>query len=1307
MLGNYEKQTHAKNEKTNNSLSTSGGNGSKNQKPAPPKRKRSSENQNQKKPSKKVKQESNSGASCEEKTTQPSSSRNVKRKVSDLPREPASTEEIIHKQGPVPTVVRLKETKEGVEIDKLDDIDHALHAADFYIGQGCYTMNSPVSRFVFNPETQLMEYKEVQYPHGLLKIFDEALVNAADNRHKGTKVIKVGVNTLQNAVWVSNDGPNFAIVPTQYPSRADPSKPAYQPELAFFHCKTSSAYRKRNRVTGGKYGLGAKLIGIFSKWCSIEMCDGKTYYYQKASDNMRVVHVPKIKPATKAQQGKPFLNLCFCPDLKLFYPPQTQCNTLDDTMINLFHTRVYDIAGTVPANLKVMWSLNKEKFIAPKKDKFTRVPVKGFKNYVKLFLPPDLKKEIDCKDSERKLKIGYHSQDHWEVCLIKNPWPFPVSVSFVNNINTYNGGDHVKYIQNQVVQYCRSKVEGVDARRVNMAVMLFVNATIVDPDFQNQSKDVMISSPDTFGSTCNLDNRFLGVVNRNGVMDMLKNSMTDKEMALARRDIGAGKRKPVHDIPNFRDALHAGTRNSRKCSLYFVEGVSAMELAEVGLSVLGNDYVGAFALKGKVINAQSSIEKLKNNKEFVNICRAMGLELGKETPRSQLRYGRVVIMTDQDLDGSHIKGLFIYLLRTFWPHLLLEDNFVDVMITPIVVARPPGSKKKKKKKVKAKTTQGKGKGKNRNRKVGQGAVATSDGIQYFYTKQAFEYWFDQLEAAEQKRWNIKYYKGLATSNKKEGRMYFRHLANHIRHFNRATPEDFRELDMAFSKGTNSADLRKNWLKNHDASLYIPYENIRSMTYQDFIHKDLIHFSWMTLRRNIQLCEDGFTPAARKCVWVFLQRKVTKDIKVATAQSWVDDDTNYHHGPDSLGQTIVRLAQQFVGKQNMNFLVPSGQFGSARDGGKTAGATRYIFTRLQPVTRRMFCSDDDNILNIQQDEGKTIEPMSLAPVLPQVLVNGAEGTATGYSSSIPTYKPEDLVEAVKRKLKGQPWKELKPWYHKFKGTIEGDEKGNFVSCGKVEEVGDQKSQWKITELPVGRWRDDYKKKLSEMCDKGQVQSFFEHHRNEDVCFEVRLTEAGVTALTETKDPAEYFKLKKSFSSQLNLLVLDSTSGTRIRTFATIREVFDHWYDYRLALYEKRRLRVMQDLNNQIPFLQSKVDFIRVMLESKIPLGQKKKIMCEKLEELMIPVEFHDSLLAMRVNSFSEERIEDIQRDLEKCQEQIRFYEKTTPQELWEKDLDDLMECLPSFWENRFEKDEDDEDDEDESDEDGDEEESDED
>ncbi len=1121
------------------------------------------------------------------------------------------------------------------EITKLNDIQHILYASDMYIGQSVHQMSPAVSRFVYNRMTQAMEFRnEIQYPFGFLKLFDEAVVNAADNAHRGTKLIKIAINTKQKTITVWNDGPNFDIKETAHPSLCNPLQKAYQPELAFFHCKSSSAYTKTKRVTGGKNGLGCKAISIFSLWSVLEMCDGTTYYSQKSADHMNKVYAPTIRAATTAEKTKPFLSLTFCPDVSLFYPEAEPVTEFTNDMVDLFMTRALDLAGTVKG-VKILWSLSEES-----KPQYEKLAVKGFKDYVNLFLPVELKQELELK--EDTTKIAHFTGPRWEVCMIKNPYEFPVNVSFVNNINTYLGGEHLKYIQAQVLKFCRDKLTGIDNRRVNAAIMIFVNATIEDPSFNSQSKEALKNGPLTFGSTCELPPKFFNVLGRNGVLDTLKSSMEQKELAAVRKTIGSGKVKDVYDVPNFRDAEQAGTRHSSKCTIIFTEGKSALELAIVGVEILGSDITGAMALKGKGINADKGLVEVSQNEEFINICKVLGLVVGQDTPYERLRYGKIIIMTDSDKDGSHILGLLLYIFGTYWPHLLREQfNFISKMITPIVVSK---------------------RGKE---------------CKTFYSEQTFETWYESMDEKERKKWTNKYYKGLATSTSAEAKGYFTQFKEHIKYFRKADPDDFKCLQMVF--GQKHAEWRKEWLSTYNRSDFIMYERIRELSIQDFLNKDMKHFSMMSVHRAIPAVEDGFTPAARKCIWTFLTTPALRDeVKVSIAQSQVDAATHYQHGSESLGKTIVRLAQNFVGKQNINLLQPNGQYGTRVDGGKTHGATRYICTQLGPLARLIFRPEDDNILDEQTDEGHVIEPHVLAPILPMILVNGCTGIATGYACNIPCYQPEALIAQIRRYLRGEPGSPLIPWYDKFTGELKAADQGTgrFTSVGRVRQMEPLKVQ--IEELPLHRWTETSKENLISLVKAEKIVDFHECHKEEAICFKVTLK----AEIKEAEKLISLFKLRTKYSSNLNVFVQDQNStNVSIRTLKTVQELFDAWYGFRYKMYGKRRLHLIATLQQSLPFLTCKVRFVALVLNQTIPLGKKKSILKESLLLNQIPEEFHDRLLAMNLSSLVEERITEIQNEVKNVQDKIDYFQRATVQELWEKDLKELEAALPKFWANR--------------------------
>jgi DNA topoisomerase II len=117
-------------------------------------------------------------------------------------------------------------------------------------------------------------------------------------------------------------------------------------------------------------------------------------------------------------------------------------------------------------------------------------------------------------------------------------------------------------------------------------------------------------------------------------------------------------------------------------------------------------------------------------------------------------------------------------------------------------------------------------------------------------------------------------------------------------------------------------------------------------------------------------------------------------------------------------TIVNLAQNFVGSNNINLLVPSGQFGTRLSGGKDSASPRYIFTMMSALTRFIFHPADDPLLNYLVDDNQRIEPTWYIPIIPMVLINGAEGIGTGWSTKIPNHSPREVISNIRRMLQGK-------------------------------------------------------------------------------------------------------------------------------------------------------------------------------------------------------------------------------------------------------------------------------------------------
>ena len=127
----------------------------------------------------------------------------------------------------------------------------------------------------------------------------------------------------------------------------------------------------------------------------------------------------------------------------------------------------------------------------------------------------------------------------------------------------------------------------------------------------------------------------------------------------------------------------------------------------------------------------------------------------------------------------------------------------------------------------------------------------------------------------------------------------------------------------------------------------------------------------------------------------LKRNCTN--KLSKFSGYVSEQSGYHHGESSLNGAIVNMAQDFVGSNNVNLLMPNGQFGTRLQGGKDSASERYIFTKLNKITRTIYRKEDDDILDYLDDDGLSVEPIFYVPIIPMVLVNGSIGIGTGFST----------------------------------------------------------------------------------------------------------------------------------------------------------------------------------------------------------------------------------------------------------------------------------------------------------------------
>ncbi|KAJ4485455.1 DNA topoisomerase II [Lentinula aciculospora] len=1121
---------------------------------------------------------------------------------------------------------------------RLTQLEHILKRPDSYIGS---VEHITQAMWTYDANTKRMVHRDVKYVPGFFKIVDEILVNAADNKinDPNMDVLKVNIDVDEGTISVYNNGKG---IPIEIHSR----EKMYIPELVFGNLLSGSNYDDdEKKLTGGRNGYGAKLANIYSHEFTVETSDKSTSqkYKQTWTENMSKCGKAKI---TKNAKGEEFTRVTFRPDLQRF-----GMDSIDEDTAGLLRRRVYDMAGTVK-DVKVF--LNDE-----------RLKIKNFKSYVELYLNSATAEAAEQSGgaAQNKMTVVYEQiSPRWEVAFAVSDGNF-MHVSFANSISTSKGGTHVNLIADQIAKNLiaaigkKNKAATVKAGQIKNHMWVFINALIENPTFDSQTKETLTLPSSKFGTRPVLSEDFMKKVQKSPIVDNILNWAKFKADQQIKKTDGS-KRSRLTGLPKLSDANNAGTKNAKDCTLILTEGDSAKALAIAGLGVVGRNNFGVFPLRGKLLNVREARhDQIMKNEEIQNIKKIMGLQHNKDySDVSSLRYGRLMIMTDQDHDGSHIKGLLINFVDHFYPSLLKIPDFLVEFVTPIIRA--------------------------------------SKGKQHrdFFTIPEYEQWAKEVPGAD--KWDTKYFKGLGTSTDADARGYFSNMAKHVIPF-APTQEGDRELiELAFSK--KKADDRKEWLRQFKPGTFLDHE-LHEIPYSDFVNKELILFSMADNIRSIPSIADGLKPGQRKVIWACFKRNLKKEIKVVQLVGYVSEHAAYHHGDMSLTQTIVALAQDFVGSNNLNIMNPSGQFGTRDQGGKDHASGRYINTLPMPIARSVFHSDDDALLNAQFEDNSQIEPEFYMPVVPMVLINGAEGIGTGWSTNIPGFNPIDIVANIRRLMDGEELVPMHPWWRGFKGEIKLTSKNKYDVFGIVTKIDDTTVE--ITELPIHKWTQNFKAELETMMvgekGEGSVKNYQEHHANENVHFIVQMDARELTK-AEEKGLPEYFKLVSRISTS-NMICFDLDG--KIRKYDSPEAILEEFYPARLSYYQKRKdylsgemTRILDRLNSQARFIQmivdkelivsarKKLDIIADLKEHKFPAFPKKSKANTSAEEVDAETEEEDKesnndydyLLNMPIYSLTKEKIEKLRKQAADKEAEIMVLLRKSPKDLWNEDLDQFLE-----------------------------------
>ncbi len=1114
------------------------------------------------------------------------------------------------------------------DVQQKTDKQHILDNPDTYIGS-VETVDADM--WIMNETSDKIIEKNISYIPGLFKLFDEGIVNCRDHVVRMQSKIDANVENSLPVTYIDiaiqedgtivmiNDGNGIDVV-------QHPEYKTWVPELIFGHLRTSTNYNKEEKkIVGGKNGFGFKLVLIWSTYGTIETIDHirGLKYTQEFRDNLDTICPPKITKATKA---KPYTKITFKPDYQ-----RLGINGLTPDMIALLKKRVYDISAVTDKTIKVKYNSS-------------IIPTKNFEQYINLYIG----------EKSAAPRVYEEANPRWEYAVALTPTNEFIQVSFVNGIYTSKGGKHVEYILNQITRKLAEFIEKkkkvkVNPNSIKEQLILFLRCDIENPAFDSQTKDFMNTPMAKFGSKCDVSDKFIEKVAKMGVMEAACAITEVKENKAAKKTDGT-KSKKVSGIPKLDDANWAGTEKSRDCMIIFCEGDSAKTGVISGLSSEDRNTIGVYPLKGKVMNVRGeAVKKVAENKEIAEIKKILGLETGKEYKtiedvHKNLRYSKVVFMTDQDLDGSHIKGLCINLFQNEWASLTHIPGFIGFMNTPILKAKKGNQELK------------------------------------FYNEGEYEQWKSNSET---KGWSIKYYKGLGTSTKTEFREYFEEKKFVGFEHTGVTSDD--AIDMVFNK--KRADDRKTWLETvYDRNSFADTSKAM-IPYEEFINKELIHFSKYDCDRSIPNLMDGLKTSLRKILYCAFKRRLSSEIKVAQFSAYVSENSAYHHGEESLNKAIVGMAQNFVGSNNINLLFPSGQFGSRIKGGQDASSPRYIFTRLERITRCIFPEQDDKILKYLDDDGTPVEPQFYVPIIPMVLVNGSKGIGTGFSTEIMCYNPRDIISYLKNKLQNITDDKIEffPYYEGFTGETEKVSDTKFVFKGKYEKI--EADRIRVTELPVGYWTEDFKELLSDLQnDKDKegkkivpvVKDVFENYTDTTVEFVITFSKGKLDELESAKGDHGCNGLEKllklySTSSTTNMNLFNSED--KLKKYESVEEIIDDYYQIRLEYYEDRKDYLIDALEKQIMILSNKAKYIKEVLDGTIDLRKKKK---QEIIDMLVDKEYDTVdddeeflyLVRMPMDSVSEENVEKLMKEHHEKQDELERIKATTIEQMWLSELEIL-------------------------------------
>lgn len=882
------------------------------------------------------------------------------------------------------------------------------------------------------------------------------------------------------------------------------------------------------------------------------------------------------------------------------------------------------------------------------------------------------------------------------------------NISFVNNIRTYGGGTHIDYILDQMVGISKKyisdhklTVNGQVRTKLKNSMCLYAYSMINNPSFNGQAKDVLDTPHKQFEYKCLLPD---SIVN-NHIEESRVFIEESQKKAPKPSKIKKGRLTGYDDLD---DANKAGTNEGFKCTLLLCEGLSAKTMCDRGMGIIGRDYFGCYPVGGKILNTlNASDDDYYKSDKIIAIKRILGLQDGmvyNQSNINSLRYGRVVCVKDADVDGSSIMGLIINFFNNRFPSLLQIPGFFSEFISPMI-------------------------------KVIFNDNTPRREVIPFYNEFEYKQWL--LQHADSRKFVVKFIKGLAGHVKQDVDTYFKDYAGNTIRIDFSEKDAGRWIDAVFNK--RHANWRKTWLAQVTPDTYLPRERGKSISIIDFINKDFINFSYDDCVRSIPSGIDGLKPSYRKILFSLFKHgeKSYNPIKVFQMGGQVAKEANYHHGDASMNETIIGLAQDYpTCGNNIPLLTGFGAFGTRQKNGADHGQPRYIECALSKITRKVFPQEDDQLMTRISEDNQLVEPYYYAPIVPMVLINGALGIGTGWSTNIPSFKPKDCIKYVKHLLTKTSTNEISSYYNGFTGSIIFDgSRWKYTGCIQDGGISNKGKTYIVTELPIGRSINDFKKLLNyfmEYDPKNPTMHIVESRQlTDNKKNKKKVEEDDVVYTTRPKwssgfEPVEcynnkstddiiYFEItfKNNITIEQAVSVLGLTStisasnfvvfqrNCKITKMKTIYDIIKEWFDVRYVVYQLRIESKLHDLKYLIQLLYYKAKFVDdkihkiIVLEDRPESDVISQLKTLQYPELSLSIPpfgktlgpngisiaevknnnvSYDYLLNMRIRELTKENHERLINEYQQKVNEFNILNNMTVEKLWLSELDELERYL---------------------------------